>query len=112
MLQHLAAPRCEVLVVESGLMASEKIDAVAHPAAEAVLISALGPGGAAHVRYLCKRIRQQCPHLRIVVGRWGYTGDRDRLTASLKARGADQVVTTLQEALDVIDRIQPMPLSA
>ena len=112
MLQHLAAPRCEVLVLDSGLMASEKIDAVAHPAPGAVLISALGPGGAGHVRYLCKRIRQQCPHLRIVVGRWGYTGDRDRLTASLKARGADQVVTTLQEALDVIDRIQPIPLSA
>jgi predicted PurR-regulated permease PerM len=112
MLQHLAGPKCEVLVVESGLMASEKIDAVAHPAPDAVLISAFGPGGAAHARYLCKRIRQQCPHLRIVVGRWGYSGDRDRLAASLKARGADQVVTTLQEALDVIDRIQPMPLSA
>ncbi len=112
MLQHLAAPKCEVLVVESGLMASEKIDAVARPAPDAVLISALGPGGAAHVRYLCKRIRQQCPHLRIVVGRWGYAGDRERLTASLKARGADQVVTSLQEALDAIDRIQPLPLSA
>jgi hypothetical protein len=64
------------------------------------------------VRYLCKRIRHECPRLRIVVGRWGYTGDRDRLTASLKARGADQVVTTLQEALDAIERIQPLPLSA
>jgi hypothetical protein len=112
MLQHLAAPNCEVLVLESGLMASEKIGAVAHPGPDAVLISALGPDGASHVRYLCKRIRHECPRLRIVVGRWGYTGDRDRLTASLKARGADQVVTTLQEALDAIERIQPLPLSA
>jgi len=39
-------------------------------------------------------------------------GDRERLTASLKARGADQVVTTLHEALDIIGRIQPLPLSA
>src|SRR5205085_2928311 len=75
MLQHLAAPKCEVLVLESGLMACEKLEAVAHPHPAAVLISALGPGGAAHVRYLCKRIRHECPRLRIVVGRWGYVGD-------------------------------------
>ena len=112
MLKHLAAPQCEISILESGWMASEKVEAVARRTPDAVFVSALGPGGATRVRYICKRIRQDCPRLRIIVGRWGYVGDRERLTASLKARGADQVVTTLHEALDIIGRIQPLPLSA
>lgn len=112
MLQHLAPPGCEVILMSSALMASEKTAAVTQLAPDVVIISALGPGGASQVRYLCKRIRQESPRVRIIVGRWGYHGDRERMTAGLKARGADHVVTTLQEALNLIERIQPLPMSA
>lgn len=112
MLQHLAPSECEVVLMSSGLMASEKMAAVTQLAPDVVIISALGPGGASQVRYLCKRIRQELPRVRIIVGRWGYQGDRERLSASLKARGADNVVTSLTDALDLIVRIQPLPMSA
>ncbi len=57
-------------------------------------------------RYLCKRLRQAQPKLRIIVGRWGYQGDRERMVQGLKRRGADQVVTTLAEARDLLVRLQ------
>jgi predicted PurR-regulated permease PerM len=112
MLQHLAPSECEVVLMSSGLMASEKTAAVTQLGPDVVVISALGPGGASQVRYLCKRIRHELPRVRIIVGRWGYQGDRERLAASLKARGVDYVVTTLQDALNLIERIQPLPMSA
>lgn len=112
MLSHLVKPGCEVTIAAAGLMASEKTAAIANLAPDAVVISALGPGGSSQVRYLCKRIRQELPHTRIIVGRWGYRGDQERLSTSLKVRGADHIVTTLSEALDLIERIQPLPMSA
>ncbi|MGQ0636818.1 MAG: AI-2E family transporter [Planctomycetaceae bacterium] len=112
MLSHVAPPTCALQRMESDLLASEKVLAVTRNPPHAVLISALGPGGTSQVRYLCKRLRHEFPRMRIIVGRWNYQGDRQRLAAGLQARGADQIVTTLQEAVDAIERIQPLPLSA
>ncbi|HLJ10188.1 MAG TPA: AI-2E family transporter, partial [Planctomycetaceae bacterium] len=112
MLRQIAPPDCEVTIASADLMASEKIAAMARHAPHAVIISAVGPGGDLHVRYLCKRIRHEFPRLRIIAARWGYLGDRERLAAGLKQRGADSLVTTLEEALDLINRIHPMPMSA
>jgi hypothetical protein len=55
---------------------------------------------------LCKRLRQASPELRIIVGRWGHQGDRERMADSLKRCGADQVVATLAEAGDLLVRLQ------
>jgi len=112
MLQHLAPGECELVMTSATLMASEKIDSLLHSEPDALLISAVGPGSDLHVRYLCKRIRHESPGLRLIVGRWGYTGDRDRLTRALQPRGADYVVTTLAEAVDLLHRIQPFPGSS
>src|SRR5206468_1131788 len=40
-----------------------------HPAV--ICVGALPPGGVAHTRYLCKRLRARFPGVKIVVGRWG-----------------------------------------
>ncbi len=112
MLQQMIGTECEMIIIGGEVMASEKIAAIATSAAHAVVISAVGPGGGLHVRYLCKRIRHDAPRISIIVGRWGYVGNRDRMAASLRDRGADHVVTTFSEALDLISRIQPIPLSA
>jgi predicted PurR-regulated permease PerM len=112
MLQHVAAARCRMILEGPDLMASEKIALLDERQPDAVLISSVGPGDASHVRYLCKRMRQEHPRLRIIVGRWGFRGDRERLTERLRARGADQLVTSFAEALDAIERIQPVSLSA
>lgn len=112
MLQHVTRSKCDFSVLDPTLMASEKIAGLMKQMPDAVIVSALGPGGSSQVRYLCKRIRQELPQLRIIVARWGYSGDREELLASSRARGADQVVTTLSEACDAVDRVQSLPLSA
>ncbi len=112
MLQHLLPSNCGLLLTGARSMTSEKLADVESHAPDAVIISAVGAGGASRVRYLCKRLRQEHPRLRIIIGRWGFEGDREKLQKNLAARGADHVVTTLQEALDQIQRVQPLPVSA
>lgn len=112
MLQQVAAMECEMTIVGTDVMASEKIAALASSGVHAVVISAVGPGGDLHVRYLCKRIRHDFPRIKIIVGRWGYIGNIERMAAGLRERGADDVATTLAEAIDLISRVQPIPLSA
>jgi predicted PurR-regulated permease PerM len=96
MLQQIVVTECELAIIGAEVMASEKIAALARSGAHAVVISAVGPGGDLHVRYLCKRIRHDAPRISIIVGRWGYTGNRERITVSLRQRGADHIVTTFE----------------
>ena len=44
----------------------------------AVLVAAVGPGGLTEARYLCRRLRDQHPGVKIVVGRWGRDGRTPR----------------------------------
>jgi predicted PurR-regulated permease PerM len=112
MLQQTVAVECEMKVFGARAMASEEITGIAGSGAHAVVISDVGRGSDWHVRYLCKRIHRAVPRVKIIVGRWGYSGPIDHVAAGLRERGADQVLTTLADALDSISRIQPIPLSA
>ena len=60
-----------------------------------VCIGAVAPGGLSQARHLCKRLRSQCPELRIVVGRWGLHDEMDADRQQLLAAGADHVETTV-----------------
>ncbi len=91
------------------MLAGEMSAAVAQRTPDAVLISALGQSNLRSARYLCTRLRQVCPLLRILVGYWGPLENRDQLASSLRDRGADQLVTTLAEARDAMQRIMPIP---
>lgn len=108
MLQHLLPDRVELQAMPVAMLASEVLAAFEERMPDAVWVSALGPGGVGQTRYLCKRIHQIHPHLRIFVGRWGFHGDKERMIASLKARGASEVVLTMQEACDLLQRVQPL----
>jgi hypothetical protein len=46
-------------------------------------------------RHLCKRLRSQCPELKIVVGRWGLHDEKDTDRQHLLTAGADSVETTV-----------------
>lgn len=92
-------------ILPSTLLASEVITAVAELRPDAVCVSAIGNQGSLLARYLCKRLRQNFPELEIIVGRWGYTGDRENLVESLRARGADQVTTSLSDACIALQRL-------
>ena len=108
MLQHLVAGSVDLKVLPTGFLTSEVLVELEREPPDCVWISALGPGGVGQTRYLCKRIHQSCPQMRIYIGRWGFRGDKERMAEGLRARGADLVVTTLAEACDRINRIQAL----
>ncbi|HUK62310.1 MAG TPA: AI-2E family transporter, partial [Dongiaceae bacterium] len=67
-----------------------------------VVVASLPPGGLAHARYLCKRLRAAVPDVRIVAGR--FTADEEAAEArtALTAAGADLVGTRLLEIRDAV----------
>jgi predicted PurR-regulated permease PerM/CheY-like chemotaxis protein len=73
-----------------------------------VCIGSLPPGGLAHTRYLCKRLRARSPNVKIMVGRWGLKGDDAKQNeAQLREAGADAVTTTLLETRDQLNALFP-----
>jgi hypothetical protein len=79
-------------------LVSEVVRAIDGNACDQVCIAALPPGGVAHARHLCKRLRARAPSLRIVVLRPQADGE-----AALALDGADAVVMSLAGACDAID---------
>jgi len=94
----LESMRCEIEVLSPEMLSAEIVAAVEERDAAVVCIAALPPGGLAQRRYLCKRLRQRLPDLRILVGRWGLRGNAEENRALLLAAGADAVGTTLLES--------------
>lgn len=71
-----------------------------------VLIASIPPGGLAHTRYLCRRLRDAFPYLRIVVGRFGlFEQDLNDNVRQLREAGADAVVTRVAEVAAAIQKI-------
>ncbi|HWB10338.1 MAG TPA: AI-2E family transporter [Pirellulales bacterium] len=99
-------------ILSAQMLASEILTEVEKGSPDAVLVSCLASRATQQTRYLCKRLRQSFPHLRIIVARLGYTGDKARLCATFRARGADQVVTTIAEAADLLARLQPIEVAS
>jgi predicted PurR-regulated permease PerM len=94
-----------VEVLPPTILASEVMERLANECNPVICVAALPPGGAAQARYLVKRIRAQCPAVKIAVARWGEAEELERISKRLKAAGADFVGTTLAET-----RSQLLPL--
>jgi predicted PurR-regulated permease PerM len=71
---------------------------VGGPVPAAVLVAAVGPGGLTEAQFLCRRLRNQHPGVKIVVGRWGQGVNPKKARALLLSAGADRVAATLREA--------------
>jgi AI-2E family transporter len=100
--QALNGQRYELEIIPEEKLASEVIDAAAEKNPGLVCIAALAPGGLAQARYLCKRLRNRFPDLKIIVGRWGPRMETEDAQRSLLAGGADRVATSLLQARDEI----------
>jgi predicted PurR-regulated permease PerM len=87
-----------VEVLSPDTLSSELLDAVEKVQPAAVCIGALPPGALAHTRYLCKRLRQRFPDVKLLVGLWGLSGDKDVPRQALMDAGADAVAITLADA--------------
>lgn len=98
MLQRIVDPSlCRVEIVSTDRLVSEVVGMVAEERPAIVCIASLPPGGLAHTRLLCKRMRSRYPKLKIVVGRWGLQGNVERNRELLTSAGADYFATSLRE---------------
>jgi predicted PurR-regulated permease PerM len=98
MLAQLLDPAVwEVEVLSLELLSAELVALAGEKAPAVLCIGALPPGGLAHTRYLCKRLRARLPEAKIVVGRWGLKDTVEQNEEQLREAGADQVATTLLE---------------
>lgn len=98
MLRHiLDEEQWEVEFTAPETLTSEVVVRVAAKRPDLICIGALPPGGLAHTRYLCKRLRSQFPEVKIIVGRWGLKGNLEANAEQLQEAGADQMATTLLE---------------
>lgn len=95
----------EVSLASPGVLASEVILLVSETGPALLCIAALPPGGAA--RLLCMRRRARYPALKILVGRWGYTGDIDKTRGQYLDVGATQFAATQEETCDQIAAWRP-----
>jgi predicted PurR-regulated permease PerM len=94
-----------VEVLSSKVLTAEVLARIGSECPAVVCIGSLPPGGLAQARYLCKRIKSQCPAVKIAVGRWGEVDNVERVEKRLRAAGADYVATRLLET-----RAQVIPL--
>jgi hypothetical protein len=117
MLQQTLDPaRWDVEVAAVATLAAELIPLAEEKKPAVICIASLPPGGLAHTRYLCKRLRGRFPDAKIVVGRWGLKGNVEENQEQLRAAGADEVGTTLlgtrqhlQAWLPVLAQREPEP---
>ena len=97
MLQRILDPaRWDLDLIEPTTLTAELLELVEERRPGVVCIASTPPGGLAHTRYLCKRLRSRFPELKIVVGRWG--AHDITTTDAAREAGADRAATTVKEA--------------
>lgn len=104
----LRQEHCELAVASHALLASELVALVAAQHVRIVCIAVVPPGGAAHARLLCRRMRTRFPDLKIVVGFWGLAAGAEEAGGALVAAGADAVATSLAETRERIAALVPL----
>ena len=106
MLRRLLDPsRCELELTGTARLTAEVVGWVSQHRPALLCIGAVAPGGLSQARHLCKRLRTQCPELKIVVGRWGLHDEMDADRQLLLAAGADHVETTLLDTQRTLARV-------
>ena len=89
------------------LAASELLDLLDGSHADAACISVVSPSTVIQARYLCVKLRARFPQLRIVVGLWDATRGLPGAARRLRDSGADEVVTTLADAVAQLGKRAP-----
>ena len=84
------------------LLVTEQIDKIRASNPSLICISALPPAALRQARLFCKRVRAEFPEIKIVLGVWTATPDREELSRRLADAGVNQIVFDLQEAAQLI----------
>jgi predicted PurR-regulated permease PerM len=91
----------------AGIPAEKLMDLVRDAKARVVCVAAVAPTTLVHARYLCFKLRANFPNVKIIVGLWGQAVTPPEALAVLKVSGADDVVTTLVEAIMKVSDLAP-----
>jgi predicted PurR-regulated permease PerM len=81
------------------LAADGLLELVEKTGVDAACISVVSPSTVIQARYLCVKLRERLPQLKIVIGLWGTTQKVTDAARRLRDSGADEVVTTLEDAV-------------
>ena len=95
---------CATAASQSAL-AGEMVEMVGSKNADAVCVSALPPAAVTHSRYLCKRLHQKLPELKMAVGLWSWSGDLKRAKERVSCADSVVLVTTLSQAVDQVEQL-------
>ena len=79
--------------------------------ADVACISVVVPSTLIHARYICSKLRLNFPGLKIVVGLWGRSGVTPEIVGSLRDSGADDVITSLADAVEWVTSHAPSSLA-
>ena len=74
---------------------------------DAAWILVVAPSTVIHARYLCVKLRAQLPNLKIAIGLWGATENITHAAQRLRDSGANEVVTTLADAVVQLAKLTP-----
>lgn len=109
MLQLLLNPQqWELNIMPEDALKSEVVSVAEKLQPSIICISSLPPGGLAHTRYLCKRLRTHFPQAKIVVGRWGLESSVEENQQQLQAAGADRVETQVLRTRQYLQSLLPV----
>jgi predicted PurR-regulated permease PerM len=86
------------------LLAGEMLDFIGKEGCKVACISAMPPRAERHAAYLCKRLKQRFPDLKILVALWT-SENTERAQARLREAGVDQIVTRLADAIDQLRQL-------
>jgi hypothetical protein len=90
--------QCALEIASVEMLTAQVVSRVEQQGVAVICIAALLPGTTTPTRYLCKRLCARFPACKILVGRWGWTGESDATRALLLAARADAVGLTLWES--------------
>ena len=91
-------------------LSGEQIVWVREANPQVVCISVVAPTTIIHVRYLCAKLRRNFPKLKIIVGLWGNTEKAAEAAQVLSDSGADEIVTTVAEAVERVAAHAPLDI--
>jgi predicted PurR-regulated permease PerM len=86
------------------LLAGEMLDFIGKEGFRLACISAMPPRAASHAAYLCKRLKQRFPELKVLVALWT-SENTEKAQARLREAGVDQIVTGLADAIDQLRQL-------
>jgi predicted PurR-regulated permease PerM len=108
MLEQLLRRSGVAMETASAAMTSgERVEWVGTQTPDLACISAVLPTTAINARYLCSKLRKRYPDLKIMVGLWECAAVSQEELEALRQAGANEIVTTLDEAVERIDSRLP-----